>query len=368
MDYKAAIAFNENTDFGLKLIKHIFGMANTGGGWIVIGYEDRPLRLDSNHSGKIAATYDTTRISQAVDSYTERGQSIRLSVDLPTHPETNLPHSVIQVEGFERIPFICRSNKSVSDTNEQILQEGKVYIRRPGAATSEIRTIADWDGLLKLCVSQRRDELLQEFADLFRRMTSGEASPPQDVKETLSGWVRELFDASGIHESLGNDGVYMETAQMLVQPRSSEWTHQDLRRVAVSDKWIYQDDLILPTKEGIQVSIGPPYRPQYWYLDKRGNYYYSSALVENYEHPPFTTSGGHPPRSLWVDLSIYRIALALLQSADIYRDLNVPPDEPYVLLIKHGGIKGRSSYASRSVSEYSLRPTMYIMHIVLWYD
>ena len=23
---------------------------------------------------------------------------------------------------------------------------------------------------------------------------------------------------------------------------------------------------------------------------------------------------------------------------------------------------------ARSVSEYSLRPTMYIMHIVLWYD
>ena len=153
VEYKSAIAFDDNTEFGLKLIKHVLGMANTGGGWIVIGYDDVSLRPDSNHSAEIAATYDTTRLSDVVNRYVERGQLVRLSVFKETHPETQLIHPEVQVDGIERTPFICRSTKSASDTGEQVLESGKVYIRRPGAATSEIRNIGDWDDLLKLCVS-----------------------------------------------------------------------------------------------------------------------------------------------------------------------------------------------------------------------
>ncbi len=69
VEYKSAIPFDDNTAFGLRLVKHILGMANVGGGWIVIGYEDGPLQVDHNHSQKIATTYDTTRLSAAVDKY-----------------------------------------------------------------------------------------------------------------------------------------------------------------------------------------------------------------------------------------------------------------------------------------------------------
>ena len=239
VEYKSAIAFNENTEFGLKLIKHILGMANTGGGYIVIGYEDGSLQPASNHSGEIAASYDTTRISQAVDSYVERSQSIRLSVDMPEHPRTHLPHPVIQVEGFQRIPIICRSTKSASGTKEQVLQSGKVYIRRPGAATSEIRTLSDWDELLRRCVVQRRDEFLQEFADLFRRLSTGDVTPPEDARATLNQWIMERY-ASGIQKFLGDDGVYMESAQMLVQQRDHPWAHQG------SPKGSYIGEVVLP--------------------------------------------------------------------------------------------------------------------------
>ena len=166
VDYKSAVPFDDSTEFGLKLVKHILGMANTGGGWIVIGYDDETLRPDPNHSLKIAATYDSTRLSDVVNRYVERGQSVRVSVYKETHQQSQQMHPIICVEEFERTPFICRSDKSVPDTNEQVLQSGKVYIRRPGAATSEIRTIADWDELLKRVVSQRRDEFLHEFAEL----------------------------------------------------------------------------------------------------------------------------------------------------------------------------------------------------------
>ena len=342
VEYKSANAFDDNKEFGLKLIKHILGMANIGGGWIVIGFNDGTLTPDLNHSTEISATYDTTRLSDTANRYVERGQSVEMSVFMEVHPQTQLSYPIIRVEEFERIPFICRSTKSASDTGEQVLQIGKVYIRRPGAATSELRTVADWEDLLRRCVSKRRDEFLQEITDLFRRLNSGDSVPSEDSKARLDRWKEEQWDASGIHGLLGNDGVYMESAQMLVLPPDSTWTHQNLRRAALSDMWRYQDDLVIPSQEGIEVSMKHPYRPQYWYLDKRGNCYYSSALVENYQNPSF----GHPPRSLWVDVSIHRIALALLQSADLYKELSIPPDQPYLVSIKHGGLKGRTSYAS----------------------
>lgn len=345
VEYKSAVSFGENTDFGLKLVKHILGMANTGGGWIVIGYEDGTLQPDPSHSAEIAATYDTTRISQVVNSCVERGQSLRLSIDLPRHPGTHLPHPIIRVEGFERTPFICRSTKSASDTGEQILQSGKVYIRRPGAATSEVRTQSDWDDLLKRSASQRNDELRRQIADLFPQTNLGNATPPEDPKVTLNKWIREPRDASGVQEFLGDGLVYMESAQMLVRQPDREWTHQELRRAATSEIWLYLDDLITPTQEGIAIRLKPPIYKEYGYLDKRGSCYSARLLQENYESLGSQSSHVHPAKILWVDVTIHRIAFELWKGAALYRELGVPLDEPYILSIKHEGLNGRARYA-----------------------
>ena len=125
VDYKSSIAFDAGTEFGLKLIKHILGMANTGGGWIVIGYDNLTLQPDSNHSPKVASTYDSTRLSEAVDKVKYGEQPIQLTVFMETHSVVNSIHPIIHVLGFERSPFICRSTKSASDTNKTILKSEK---------------------------------------------------------------------------------------------------------------------------------------------------------------------------------------------------------------------------------------------------
>jgi len=39
-DYKSAIEFKEKNDFSAKLVKHILGFANSGGGLLIIGYNE----------------------------------------------------------------------------------------------------------------------------------------------------------------------------------------------------------------------------------------------------------------------------------------------------------------------------------------
>ncbi len=348
VDYKAAVAFDNNTEFGLKLIKHILGMANTDGGWIVIGYEDGTLTPDPKHSTEVAAAYDSTSLTDAVNASVQRGQQVHLAVFMEKHTETQLIYPIIRVKGFERTPLICRSTKLASDTEEPILQVGKVYIRRPGAATSEIQSLPDWEDLLSRCVSQRRDEFLSEFADLFQRMTAGDATPDEDAKTKLNEWITEQRSISTTHEHLLHRGGYIESAQTFVRSRASEWTRQELQKAAILAKPHYRNALV-PAQAGIEIRIGltdRPMLPEYWYLKQDGSCYSSGLLREDYTPPSFSSSLGHPDKSLWFDLAILRIARELLDSARIYKELEIAPDEPYILSINHCGLEGRTIYAS----------------------
>ena len=56
VDYKASVKFGNNDRFSLNLIRHIQGMANTGGGWIVIGLtqtDENSFIPDPHHSEEV---------------------------------------------------------------------------------------------------------------------------------------------------------------------------------------------------------------------------------------------------------------------------------------------------------------------------
>ena len=358
VEYKSAMPFDDDTAFGLRLIKHILGMANVGGGWLVIGYEDATLQSDPNHSQEIAATYDTTRLSAAIDKLVQGDQRIQLSVFMEIHPKTQLPHPIIQVQGFVRTPFICRSTKSASDTSQQILQTGKVYIRRPGAATSEIQTPSEWEELLRRCVSQRRDEFLSEFVDLFRRMNVGASTPVEDTKGKLDRWMFKQWGGSTTKESLPVGYGYIESGQMLVRPGDSIWNIQDLRKAVASARlpftdWI-NDGQLIPTENGVEGRPEPTVNTgtEYWHLEQDGTYYSSVFFREDYEPPFFSSNSGHPSKSLWFDLAIFRIARALWRGATLYEELDIAPDESFLVSIKHGGLGGRTIYTSEARYPY----------------
>ena len=194
VDYKSSVAFSIDDSFSLKLIRHIQGMANAGGGWLVIGFvetDDQGWVLDPSHTNEVCSSYDPTRLSQCVGSSLARGQRVRVTVHPEVHPSSGLRHPIIQVEGFERLPCICRSNRKASDTGEQILRQGTAYLRRPGAETAPVSTPQDWEDLINRCIRLRRDEFLTEFRGLFERMTSP-PQPSRSASEELSTWIDQM--------------------------------------------------------------------------------------------------------------------------------------------------------------------------------
>lgn len=199
VDYKASARFDGNDSYTLKLIRHIQGMANSVGGWLVIGYvESRNTlpELDPNHSEEICASYDPTQVTNRVNSFIARRQRIDLTIYFEIHPDTGIRHPIIQVNGFDRLPYVCRSDQDAIDSSDRILRQGAVYLRRSSAETSEVSTPEDWEDLVNRCVRLRRDEFLIEFRELFERMTAPElptpSTPSPSTKEELLVWMDQI--------------------------------------------------------------------------------------------------------------------------------------------------------------------------------
>lgn len=194
VDYKSSVAFGSDDSFSLKLIRHIQGMANAGGGWLVIGFlqtSEQNWGPDPAHTNGICSSYDPTLLTQQVDSSLMRGQRVRLIIHFEVHPSTGLQYPIIQVDGFERLPCICRTHKP--DTGEPILRQGMVYLRRPGAETAPVSAPQDWEDLINRCVRLRRDDFLGEFRALFERMLST-SQPAPPAAEELSTWMSQMRD------------------------------------------------------------------------------------------------------------------------------------------------------------------------------
>jgi len=191
VDYKSSALFDGDDQYTLKLIRHIQGMANANGGWLVIGFNGTPPKPDSNHTDGVCSSYDPTDVSKRVNSYVARGQRIQLTVYFEAHPETGAKHPIIRVEGFDHLPYTCRSDQKATDTGKSILRQGAVYLRRPGAETSEVSTPEDWEDLIDRCVRLRRDEFLVKFRELSERMMTPKPPSPSTTEE-LSRWMEQM--------------------------------------------------------------------------------------------------------------------------------------------------------------------------------
>ena len=134
-EYKSAVCFELRSDFGAKLVKHIFGQANVGGGYIVIGFQEDAngkLRPDPALIEEVSRSYETTRLSQSVDAILGGGQRIELLVHKISFNGKVYP--VISVQGFKTSPYFCGRDYVAAD-GTTILKQGAVYVRDEVAKT-----------------------------------------------------------------------------------------------------------------------------------------------------------------------------------------------------------------------------------------
>lgn len=365
-EYKAAIKFDPRSEFGAKLVKHILGQANAGGGYIVIGFVEEAsgkLHSDPKLSTEISRSYETTRLCQSVDKYL-RGQRIELQVHKVSHRGRDYP--IISVQGFRETPFFCAKD-GLSADKKHILKEGAVYVRDRAAKTVVVAGPEHWNILLKIAIKQRQEEILSQLQSILGQLgtTLPMGRPPKDstARGEIEGWFqRERQEANRRMQqhSLGHVG-YIE---LLHFPRNVDrtWSQADLlaaaqRAVCRNTGWpmgvvlTTPDHAPHPLPDGIRTSIfSTIFAPSfdYWSFEKRGAFYLLRAFEEDLRSK-------QPQKVLWFDSRIWRVTEAFLHCSNLHRALGVESDSEIEIEISHYHLEGRQLSADNPRRDVSPR-------------
>lgn len=368
-DYKSSVEFVEEEKFSLKLVKHILGMSNAGGGYLVIGYTENDKKIpvpDKKLTSEIVASYETTKLSQFVNKHVLGTDKINLVVWKTPFEKTDYP--IIEVYGFQKRPFFCRSTK------KGILTDGALYYRSKGNKSVELASPNDWDELIELVVKHHQDNLLVRFKGLLEqsglkvgKQLSSE-SLEIDTKPIISGgfsnWKdRRREEVIQLMKSDNFDPEFMEVAHYLPDIlNENKWDHRQLLEVAEkavlrNTGWpigvvIHNPEMKpKPVVGGIKAVVVGERRFRgfdLWYLRFDGGYYFARNLIED------TDDRLEGERAFYFDTQIWRIAESIDHAISLYKALEIEPNETIKISISYRGLKNRVLGASNQGRAFRL--------------
>ncbi|MEX0921426.1 MAG: ATP-binding protein [Rhodovibrionaceae bacterium] len=164
-NWLGGLATNEERS---KLAKEIIALANSGGGYIFIGFSDEGEghpEIEPEQGQLEAFTQDT--VSDIVRRYVE--PPCQCGLEFYTRDGSEIRHPVIIVPGEHRTPvWAKRSSPGQGGAgDERTLEITRVYVRRPGGASEPARTQDDWEKLLDRLVKARQSDQLDAIREIL---------------------------------------------------------------------------------------------------------------------------------------------------------------------------------------------------------
>ncbi len=153
--------------------KAAIAMANHGGGYVILGFEEQPKGPISTSRPQCIPEITQDSINQAIQKYAE--PAFQCEMYSVSHSQTVVEHPVIRIHGSDA-PVLCRRLQADAG-----IEQHAIYIRKPGPRSEEPRTAAEWRELLDRCVRARRQDML----DAIRSIVAGQVEPEYEEQEPL---------------------------------------------------------------------------------------------------------------------------------------------------------------------------------------
>lgn len=220
LDCKGPISWDQNDKAACcELVKDILAMANTNGGYIVIGVEENDQGFNPvGLSQEQIASFETTCLNQFVQRYTDPPINCRLV-------KHDGKFVVIEVPVFAETPHIC-----VRDF-PNVLSAPTLYIRTDNNASAPLSSSADYRRLLAQAVRNSHDQLMEKLDTLLKGRVAGDASPDDDLFAVQINNSRQRF--LEIDPYQGKD--YKAHVEFIFQPDAfmkQRFDTPDLRKAA----------------------------------------------------------------------------------------------------------------------------------------
>ncbi len=191
LDYKSEYDPSD-TSHKVKLAKHVMAMANTVGGYIVIGVHDDGRRngLDKTTVDRI----DEADVRSQVAGYT--------SVPIPLFVAKPIEHegqtfAIVTVLPVTHTIVVAVANGDIPGETKTLFRKGDVLVRHGSA--SERWTQNDAEFMLRRIVNTRKEEWLREFGhDLARLAKLSSSGGVPEINETAYELSPEDFQKLAI--------------------------------------------------------------------------------------------------------------------------------------------------------------------------
>lgn len=180
--------------------KAMIALENHGGGFLLIGFIEDQGRLVSSPKRPASLTqYGTDEINAIIKKCAE--PSFHAHVTLQKHPKTGDEFPIIQVAGTSKVPV-----RSCSATPNGTLRQNVYYIRRPGPASEAPMDGAEWDAMIRRCVLNQRNEIIDLLRSFIPTVAPGNLQALVDERAALNQFVSDSFGRwSAINYALPND-------------------------------------------------------------------------------------------------------------------------------------------------------------------
>lgn len=189
LDYKSAYDPSDSSQ-KVKLAKHVMAMANTFGGYVIIGVDD-----DGRRNGLSKTDID------AIDEATVRAQIAGYaSVPIPLFVAKPIEHDGLSFAIITILPVTNTLVVAVADGNipgETLFRKGEVLVRHGSASVRWNQKDAEF--MLQRIVNARKEEWLREFGhDLARLVRLSSVADVPEVDEKAYELSPEDFQKLGI--------------------------------------------------------------------------------------------------------------------------------------------------------------------------
>lgn len=169
-----------------NLAQAILALANSGGGYVILGYEEsggtwapaepRPSSLNE---------YTQDLINDIVQRYAD--PPFHCEVHHILNPQNGATFPIVIVPGNHRVPI--RAKRDGPD--QKHVRQNAYYIRRPGPKSEPPQSAQEWDDLIKRCVITAREDLLENIRSLLFGISRIPSTPEEEYNKKLEEWIKE---------------------------------------------------------------------------------------------------------------------------------------------------------------------------------
>lgn len=353
IEVKGWLDLTNNAAHKAALAKAIIALANHGGGHIIIGLtETADGVVEAEGRPESLSVYAPDSINAVVRRYLE--PPFHCDVEHVPSPHTGNPHPIVVVPGGHRFPVRSRR----AGPNGDVMRENVYYIRRAGPQSEQPQSGQEWDALIRRCITNGRDELV----DQFRRLMAGgvaHAEVEEEPEYTVEDWAQQSFDRwqqltsdlAGDHAARFPRGYYALGYKLIsdeLMPVDGAQLLDRLRRGTVRytgwpQFWVPTREDIAPYvyDDSIECWIGRDRQDDaahsdFWKVARDGRFF----LIRGHQEDTMGDVGRPAGGGFDITLPTWRVGEALLHASNMAQQFDVP-NARVAMIVEWTGLANR---------------------------